>query len=89
MTTASIQARARTIKTISRRAGEQRRLSLILEGFNIFNRTNVSGTLNGFFTGNPTLSGTNVTFTDPSPAFGTARTFLTERQLQLAVKFDF
>ncbi|MBA2339101.1 MAG: TonB-dependent receptor, partial [Pyrinomonadaceae bacterium] len=76
------------------RFSESSRLSLILEGFNIFNRPNVAGTNNGFFSGNSfTTTGTGaatvVRFTTLSPTFGTARTFLTERQLQLAVKFDF
>jgi hypothetical protein len=83
--------------------GENRRLRLILEGFNLFNRANVGGApgggyfafvnINRFrgFTAT-SVGGTNtLTLLDPLPAtpFGTDRAIITPRQLQLAVKFDF
>jgi hypothetical protein len=78
--------------------GEARRLRLILEAFNIFNRANVVTVNNTFFNfataGGGTLTAPSLTtaFGTPrsfsSPASGTT-TFATPRQLQLAVKFDF
>jgi hypothetical protein len=78
--------------------GEQMRLRLILEAFNIFNRSNVATANNIFFNYSGGSAGT---LTAPSflTAFGTPRsfqspasgttTFATPRQLQLAIKFDF
>jgi hypothetical protein len=78
------------------RITEGTRLRLILEGFNIFNRSNVVGVNNTFYN---FATGTGGVFTLTAPsaatAFGTSRTFSTQspflspRQLQLAVKFDF
>lgn len=78
------------------RITEATRLRLILEGFNIFNRSNVVGVNNTFYNF-ATGTGGAFTLTAPSAAtaFGTSRTFSTQspflspRQLQLAVKFDF
>ncbi|MGI9068992.1 MAG: TonB-dependent receptor [Pyrinomonadaceae bacterium] len=82
------QVDARLTKII--RFGESVRLRLIVEGFNIFNRSNVSSATNGFYAGNPTVNpdGT-LRLPAQSSSFGTARAFLGERQVQLAVKFDF
>jgi outer membrane receptor protein involved in Fe transport len=77
---------------------EAMRIRLILEAFNVFNHPNVATVNNTFFSfstaGGGTLTppafltafGTPRTFS--SPASGTT-TFVTPRQLQLAVKFDF
>ncbi|MFN2454969.1 MAG: carboxypeptidase regulatory-like domain-containing protein [Pyrinomonadaceae bacterium] len=75
---------------------ETTRLRLILEGFNIFNHPNVASvnTTNLTFA---TATGGGFTLTAPSAAtaFGTPRSFSTQspflspRQIQLAVKFDF
>ena len=72
------------------RIREQMRLKLIAEGFNIFNRTNVSSATNGFFAGNPTVNADGtLRLPAASTLFGAPRAFLTERQIQLAVKFEF
>jgi hypothetical protein len=85
------------------RLGETMRLRLIAEGFNIFNRSNVGpapgGGGQGYVNTNffRTFTATSVggvnTLTLAAPfataVFGTPRTFLTQRQIQLAVKFDF
>jgi outer membrane receptor protein involved in Fe transport len=77
---------------------EQMRLRLIVEAFNLFNRSNVATVNNIFFNYS---GGANGTLTAPSfiTAFGTPRsfqspasgttTFVIPRQLQLAIKFDF
>ena len=77
---------------------EQMRVRLILEAFNLFNRSNVATVNNIFFNYS---GGANGVLTAPSfvTAFGTPRsfqspasgttTFVIPRQLQLAVKFDF
>jgi outer membrane receptor protein involved in Fe transport len=77
---------------------EQMRVRLILEAFNIFNRSNVATVNNIFFNYS---GGANGVLTAPSfiTAFGTPRsfqspasgttTFVIPRQLQLAIKFDF
>jgi outer membrane receptor protein involved in Fe transport len=77
---------------------EQMRVRLILEAFNLFNRSNVATVNNIFFNYSGGAAGT---LTAPSfiTAFGTPRsfqspasgttTFVIPRQLQLAVKFDF
>ncbi|MDQ3254046.1 MAG: TonB-dependent receptor, partial [Acidobacteriota bacterium] len=76
------------------RITETARLRLILEGFNIFNRANLE-TVNANFFRNFTAAsagGVNsLTLNQPfaTAAFGSPRTFLTQRQLQLAIKFDF
>ncbi|HKS26676.1 MAG TPA: TonB-dependent receptor [Pyrinomonadaceae bacterium] len=85
------------------RLGETMRLRLIAEGFNIFNRSNIGpapggggqGYVNTNFFRNFTatsVGGVNTFILNAplaSTAFGTPRTFLTQRQIQLAVKFDF
>ena len=77
---------------------ETMRIRLVLEAFNVFNHPNVATVNTTFFsfatTGGGTLTpapfltafGTPRTF--GSPASGTT-TFVTPRQLQLAIKFDF
>jgi outer membrane receptor protein involved in Fe transport len=78
---------------------ESMRIRLILEAFNVFNHPNVA-TVNNTFFAFSSPAGVN-TLTPPNflTAFGTPRTFsspasgtttfVTPRQLQLAVKFDF
>ncbi|MFN2595584.1 MAG: TonB-dependent receptor domain-containing protein [Pyrinomonadaceae bacterium] len=77
---------------------EQMRVRLILEAFNLFNRSNVATVNNIFFNYSGGSAGV---LTAPSfiTAFGTPRsfqspasgttTFVIPRQLQLAIKFDF
>ncbi len=77
---------------------ESMRVRLILEAFNVFNRSNVATVNSTFFNYSGGAAGT---LTTPSfiSAFGTPRTFgspasgtttfATPRQLQLAIKFDF
>ena len=74
---------------------ENMRLRFIVEGFNIFNRSNVATVNNTFFNfagGALTRPSATTAFGTPrsfqSPASGTT-TFVTPRQLQLALKFDF
>ncbi|MFH4307892.1 hypothetical protein WAJ73_24025, partial [Acinetobacter baumannii] len=71
------------------RVGEKARLSLIVEGFNIFNRANVATVNSTFYRGFTVDSAGTLQFSAPpaSAAFGTPRTFLTPRELQLAIKF--
>ncbi len=73
------------------RLGEERRLRLIVEGFNIFNRANLATVNTNYFSSFTTNPDGTLRFTLPaaSGAFGLPRTFLTSRQLQLAIKFDF
>lgn len=73
---------------------ESMRLRLILEGFNIFNRANVSLVNTNLFSGRTAAivgGAQSLTLTSPaaSAAFGLPRAFLTPRELQLAIKFDF
>lgn len=72
---------------------ERFRLTLMGEGFNIFNRSNVSAVNNGFYTAafnNVTQTGTLTrTQLNGQPAFDQPRLFLTERQFQLGIKFEF
>jgi hypothetical protein len=97
-TPATYQFDARVTRSIQ--FTENMRLRLILEGFNLFNRTNVATNIAGFFAGvsaSNTNSFTSTTtggvetlrFNAPATNFGTASSFLTGRQLQLAIKFDF
>ena len=68
--------------------GEKYKLSLIAEAFNLFNRSNIA-TVN---TGRYSISSSSATtLTNPalSTPFGFARTFLGERQIQLAARFRF
>jgi len=77
-----------TRATRSFKFGERYNLSLIAEAFNLFNRSNIA-TVN---TGRYGIAGsTATTLTNPaiSTPFGFARTFLGERQVQLAVRFKF
>ena len=77
---------------ISRRfsLGEKAKLELLAEGFNIFNRTEVTSVNTSMY--NISVSGTtaNATF---NPAFGTSNGadgfFFRERQVQLAARFEF
>jgi outer membrane receptor protein involved in Fe transport len=84
-TPATYQFDARITRNI--RITENSRLRLILEGFNIFNRSNVLTVNNTFY--NLSTVGTTLTLTSPAIPFGVPRTFLTPRQFQLAVKYDF
>jgi outer membrane receptor protein involved in Fe transport len=93
-TPAVYQFDARLTRAIPLR--ESMRVRLILEAFNVFNHPNVALVNNTFFN-----LGTNGLLTAPTgaTAFGTPRsfqspasgttTFVTPRQLQLAIKFDF
>jgi outer membrane receptor protein involved in Fe transport len=95
-TPAVYQLDARITRAIPLR--EQMRVRLILEAFNLFNRSNVATVNNIFFNYSGGAAGT---LTAPSfvTAFGTPRsfqspasgttTFVIPRQLQLAIKFDF
>ncbi len=87
-TPSTYQFDARLTRTIPIR--ENARLRLILEGFNIFNRANVSAVNTNFFRNFATTGG-NLTLTQPfaNAAFGLPRAFLSPRELQLAIKFDF
>jgi len=72
--------------------GETTRLRLILEGFNLFNRSNVATVNVNQFAGFTPNAGTQtLNFTAPAlnAPFGAPRTFIGSRELQLAVKFDF
>jgi outer membrane receptor protein involved in Fe transport len=74
--------------------GESMRLRLILEGFNIFNRANVATVNTNRFAGRTAAivgGAQTLTLTTPAPAaaYGLPRAFLTPRELQLAIKFDF
>jgi outer membrane receptor protein involved in Fe transport len=65
---------------------EGTKLEVLVEGFNLFNRTQVTGVNSTMYS----LSGTTLTF---SPSFGTTTgadsTLFRERQVQLAVRFEF
>lgn len=84
--------------TRSIRFTEHARIRLIVEAFNVFNRSNIATVNNTFFafstagggtlTPPPFLTAFGTPRTFASPASGTT-TFATPRQLQLAVKFDF
>jgi hypothetical protein len=68
--------------------GEKCNLSLIAEAFNLLNRSNIA-TVN---TGRYVIASSSATaLTNPaaSTPFGGIRTFLGERQMQLAVRFKF
>ena len=72
------------------RLSENTRLRFIFEAFNIFNRTNVLTVNNTFYNfGGAAATGFTLTAPTAATAFGTPRSFLPPRQLQLAVKFDF
>lgn len=71
--------------TKSFKLGEKAKLNLIAEAFNLFNRSNVA-TVN---TGRFVFSSGALVPPAPTAAFGAPRTFLGERQIQLAVKLSF
>jgi hypothetical protein len=74
--------------TKSFKFGERYNLSFIGEAFNLFNRSNVASVNTGRYA---IASNSAVVLTNPAATapFGGARTFLGERQMQLAVKFKF
>ena len=88
-TPATYQFDARLTRTIP--FGENMRLRLILEGFNIFNRANVATVNTNLFAGRTATAPNTLTLTSPAAAaaYGLPRSFLTPRELQLAIKFDF
>jgi outer membrane receptor protein involved in Fe transport len=67
------------------RFGEDMQLRLIGEAFNVFNRANILTANTNFFN----ATGTTLTAPTGGAAFGLPRTFQTQRQMQLAIKFDF
>lgn len=90
-TPATYQIDMRLTRTL--KFGERYRLTLLGEGFNILNRSNVSAVNNNFYgaTFNNTTQTGALTRTQLNglPAFGQPRLFLTERQFQLGIKFEF
>ncbi|HKZ80606.1 MAG TPA: TonB-dependent receptor [Pyrinomonadaceae bacterium] len=74
--------------TKSFRFGERYNLSLIGEAFNLFNRSNVATVNTGRYGISSSLA---TTLTNPAATtpFGAPRTFLGERQIQLAARFRF
>ena len=68
--------------------GEKYKLSLIAEAFNLFNRSNIATVNTGRY-GIASSSATTLTNPALSTPFGFARTFLGERQIQLAARFRF
>jgi outer membrane receptor protein involved in Fe transport len=68
--------------------GERYKLSLIAEAFNLFNRSNIATVNTGRY-GIASSSATTLTNPALSTPFGFARTFLGERQIQLAARFRF
>ncbi|PYS50426.1 MAG: hypothetical protein DMF68_07365 [Acidobacteria bacterium] len=96
-TPAVYQFDARLTRTIH--FNENMRLRLIVEGFNIFNRSNVATTNTTFFNFSGGTTAPALFFPSAATAFGTPRsfqspasgttTFVTPRQVQLAIKFDF
>jgi hypothetical protein len=77
---------------ISRRfsLSERAKLEFLVEGFNIFNRTNVTSVNNLLYTIAATGTTVNATF---NPSFGTSTGadgfFFRERQIQVAARFEF
>ncbi len=67
---------------------EKYKLSLIAEAFNLFNRSNIATVNTGRY-GIASSSATTLTNPALSTPFGFARTFLGERQIQLAARFRF
>ena len=68
--------------------GERYNLSLIGEAFNLFNRSNIATVNTGRY-GIASSSATVLTNPAATTPFGAARTFLGERQMQLAIRFKF
>jgi len=68
--------------------GEKYKLSLVAEAFNLLNRSNIASVNTGRYT---IASSSATTLANPalSTPFGFARTFLGERQIQLAARFRF
>jgi outer membrane receptor protein involved in Fe transport len=65
---------------------ERMKLELLAEGFNLFNRTQVTGVNSTFYN----LSGSTLTFNAPFGATtGADSTLFRERQIQLAARFEF
>ncbi|MGH9897890.1 MAG: TonB-dependent receptor domain-containing protein, partial [Pyrinomonadaceae bacterium] len=89
-TPATYQVDLRLSRSIQFR--EHKKLSLIVEGFNIFNRTNVAGVLTNRYSGftvNSASGAITLLPTAVNSPFGAPNLFLSERQLQLAAKFTF
>jgi hypothetical protein len=74
--------------TKSFKFGEKYNLSFIAEAFNLFNRSNIATVNTGRY-GIASSSATVLTNPALSTPFGFARTFLGERQIQLAARFRF
>ncbi len=74
--------------TKSFKFGEKYNLSLIAEAFNLFNRSNIATVNTGRY-GIASSSATTLTNPAISTPFGFARTFMGERQIQLAARFRF
>jgi hypothetical protein len=65
---------------------EGTKLEVLVEGFNLFNRTQVTGVNSTFYS----LSGTTLTYNTPfGSTTGADSTLFRERQVQLAVRFEF
>ena len=77
---------ARVTRTL--KFGEKYRLSLIAEAFNLFNRSNLATVNTGRY-GIASSSAVLLTAPAATTPFSGPRTFLGERQVQLAVKFKF
>lgn len=68
------------------RVTEGTKLEVLVEGFNLFNRTQVTGVNSTLYA----LSGTTLTFNTPfATTTGADSTLFRERQVQLAVRFEF
>lgn len=70
------------------RFGERYQLSLIGEAFNLLNRSNIATVNTGRY-GIASSSATTLTNPAVTTPFGGPRTFLGERQMQLAIRFKF
>jgi hypothetical protein len=73
------------------RFGETMNLEVLAEAFNLFNRSNVTGVADRLFSVGGTAAAPTLTF-DPTflnPTDLSNATFLRERQIQLAVRFQF
>jgi hypothetical protein len=74
--------------TKSFKFGEKYQLSLIGEAFNLFNRSNIATVNTGRY-GIASSSATTLTNPAVTTPFGGPRTFIGERQMQLAIRFKF